>query len=72
MGVPVLALAGSADRVVSPKESMRLARLVPDCRVAVVAGAGHMLPMERADEVADLIEGFMDELGAEEREGDIA
>ena len=67
VGVPVLALAGSADRVVAPRESERLVELLPDARLQVLHGAGHMLPMERATEAAHAIDAFAAEVrGADE------
>jgi 3-oxoadipate enol-lactonase len=53
--LPVLALAGSADRVVPPEGSAEIAALIPGARFELLEGAGHMLPMERSAEVADLI-----------------
>jgi pimeloyl-ACP methyl ester carboxylesterase len=35
-------------------------RLVPHIQIARLAGAGHMLHIEKADEVAALVEGFLD------------
>ena len=65
--VPVLALTGSSDRVISARESERLVRLLPDARLEVFPNAGHMLPMERSDEVAALILQFADELDGVDR-----
>jgi pimeloyl-ACP methyl ester carboxylesterase len=56
--VPVLALAGSVDRVVSARESFWLAEHLPDARVHVIKGAGHMLPIERAEVAASCILEF--------------
>jgi len=53
--LPVLALAGSADRVVSPEGSAEIAALIPGARFELLEGAGHMLPMERSADVANLI-----------------
>ena len=53
--VPVLVLAGAADRVIRSSESERIAEALPDARLEVFSGAGHMLPMERSAQVADLI-----------------
>ena len=47
----------------SPQESVRLGELLPDVRVVVVEGAGHMLPIERAGEVVERVLDFADELG---------
>ena len=46
--VPVLVLAGAADRVLPPRESRRIAETVRDARLHVFQGAGHMLPVERS------------------------
>lgn len=61
--VPVLVLTGSMDRVVAPQESIRLGELLPTSRVEILAGGGHMLPIERAGEVAEHIVRFADGLG---------
>jgi len=53
--VPVVVLAGAADRVLPPSESTRIAETVPGARVHVFQGAGHMLPVERSEEVAEQI-----------------
>lgn len=55
VGVPVLVLAGATDRVVPASESERIAEALPYARLEVFSGAGHMLPMERSAEVADMI-----------------
>jgi non-heme chloroperoxidase len=53
--VPVLVLAGATDRVVPASESERIAEALPDARLEVFTGAGHMLPMERSAQVAEMI-----------------
>lgn len=53
--LPVLVLAGSADRVVPPTASETTARAIPGARFELFAGAGHMLPMERSAEVTEVI-----------------
>jgi pimeloyl-ACP methyl ester carboxylesterase len=60
--LPVLVLSGSADRVVAPGESVRLATLIPGAQFKLFPDAGHMLPMERSTEVAELIVRFADEV----------
>ena len=62
--VPLLLLAGAADRVVSPRESMRIADIVGDARLHLFKGAGHMLPVERSKEVAEQILRLADDLDA--------
>lgn len=58
--LPVLAVAGSADRVVPARESELLARLLPNAQVRIFPGAGHMLPLECWTAVTELIVGFAD------------
>jgi pimeloyl-ACP methyl ester carboxylesterase len=65
VGLPVLLLAGSSDRVVAPGESVRLARLIPGARFELFPDAGHMLPMERSAEVAELILRFADDVDSQ-------
>ncbi len=60
--VPVLALAGASDRVVPPGESKRLVAFLPFAELHVYPGAGHMLPMERTDEITDRIVEFGDRI----------
>jgi len=50
--VPVVVLSGAADRLTPLAHSRRIARELPDARLVVYPGAGHMLPLERTDEVA--------------------
>ncbi len=56
--IPVLALRGGSSEVFTAAAAERLGRTVPSCRVEVVPGAGHCLPMERPDEVAARIRAF--------------
>jgi non-heme chloroperoxidase len=60
--VPVLVLAGAADRVLSPSESRRIAETVQCGRLHVFQGAGHMLPLERSKQVADQILRLADDM----------
>ena len=53
--VPVAVLAGAVDRVLPVAESELIASRVPGATLLVFAGAGHMLPLERAAEVAATI-----------------
>ncbi len=62
VSVPVLALAGSADRVLAVSESEWIIDRVPDGRLEVFAGAGHVLPVERSGPVAEVIVRFADDL----------
>ena len=62
--VPTLVLSGSADVIAPPAQGRRIAELIPDARLEVFKGAGHMLMLERTDEVNALITEFARDLGA--------
>lgn len=53
--VPTTVVYGDRDRVVRASVGERLAALIPGARVRVVAGAGHLLPIERPDALAEAI-----------------
>jgi pimeloyl-ACP methyl ester carboxylesterase len=55
---PVTVLIGSRDRVVTPRDAMRLASLLPGARFVRVGGAGHLLPQQRPELVAREIEAL--------------
>ena len=56
--VPTLVLVGTADALTPPRDSRRIADLVPDARLVEYPGAGHMLMYERTAEVDALIMDF--------------
>jgi pimeloyl-ACP methyl ester carboxylesterase len=56
--VPTLVLVGTADALTPPRDSQRIADLIPDARLVEYPGAGHMLMYERTDEVDALIMEF--------------
>jgi pimeloyl-ACP methyl ester carboxylesterase len=62
--LPTLILSGSADVIAPPAESRRIAELIPGARLEVFNGAGHMLMLERTDDVHALITEFARDLGA--------
>lgn len=53
---PTLVLGGDVDPVTGPEVTRDLAGRVRGARYEVVAGAGHLLTLERPDEVAGLVE----------------
>ena len=55
---PTLIICGTADLVTPLAESRRMARRIPDARLEVVEGGGHMLMFERATVVDGLIADF--------------
>lgn len=57
--MPVLVLAGEADRVVPVENSRRLAAQLPNARLVTFPGAGHLVMVERAREVNKIIIDFL-------------
>jgi pimeloyl-ACP methyl ester carboxylesterase len=49
--VPVRILAGDRDRLTPPSHSRRIRATLPHSRLVVFPGAGHMIPLERAEEL---------------------
>lgn len=64
IAIPTVVMSGTADLIAPPAESRRIAELIPDARLEVFKSAGHMLMFERTDEVNDLIEEFVRDVGA--------
>lgn len=64
--VPTLVMAGDSDRLTPPDHARRLERALPQpAGLVIVPGAGHMLPVEAADEVNGRVRAFAhDRLGA--------
>ena len=57
--VPTLVLWGENDGIVGPDYGERLSRALPDARFATIRRTGHYPQIERPEEVADAIEGFV-------------
>jgi pimeloyl-ACP methyl ester carboxylesterase len=53
--LPVAVLVGSADRLTPPSCAEAIAAALPNAVLRVCEGAGHMLPIERPDDVTDAI-----------------
>ena len=51
LDVPTLVVVGTADALTPPRDSRRIAELVPGARLVEYPGAGHMLMFERTAEV---------------------
>jgi pimeloyl-ACP methyl ester carboxylesterase len=56
---PTLCLWGEHDRIVSPAYATEFARRIPNAEVRLIAEAGHMACMERADEWVEAVTGFL-------------
>lgn len=56
--LPTLVICGTADLLTPPAESRRIAAEIPGARLEMIDGGGHMLMLERADELHRLIVDF--------------
>ena len=63
--IPTLIIGGSADVITPPRDSQRMHDRIPQSRLVVLDGGGHMLMLERATEVNRLILQFAGEVGTE-------
>jgi pimeloyl-ACP methyl ester carboxylesterase len=59
--VPTLVLWGSRDRLVDPGLAPRLAAAIPDARLCVLDGVGHVAMLEAPEETARLVLGLLEE-----------
>jgi pimeloyl-ACP methyl ester carboxylesterase len=60
--LPTLVIGGTADVLTPPGEARRIARRVPGARLELMAGGGHMLMLERTEEINRLIADFAREV----------
>lgn len=56
---PTLLIAGSQDRMTSPKVARSIQAAIPGARLVTVEGSGHALMAERPDAVLDALIGFL-------------
>lgn len=49
--VPTLIIAGTADALIHPSESEKMARAIPQARFRLIEGAGHLPSLEKPEEV---------------------
>lgn len=59
--MPALVIMGDADTIVPLANGHILNFALPDARLEVIEGGGHLFLVTRADETAALIQGFLDE-----------
>lgn len=57
-GIPVEIMHGTRDRLLPPRHANRLAQLLPDARLWMYPGAGHMLMQERPRAVTHRLAGL--------------
>ncbi|MFW6052125.1 MAG: alpha/beta fold hydrolase [Myxococcota bacterium] len=62
--VPALVVGGTEDVLTPVKYARYLADHLPDARLELLDGEGHMLPMERPERLAAVVARFRGELGA--------
>ncbi len=61
--VPTAVAVGTRDRLTPRRRARQIVEGVPHATMTVWDGAGHMLPLERPDELADLIAGVVADVG---------
>ena len=61
--IPTLVIGGTGDLLTPPAHARLIAKLIPNARLEVFPGGGHMLMLERADELDRLIIDFAREVG---------
>ncbi|WP_426954937.1 alpha/beta fold hydrolase [Muricoccus radiodurans] len=59
--MPVLLVAGGEDRIAPPRGMARMQSALPDARLAVIEGAGHLPHLERPDAFNAALRPFLDE-----------
>lgn len=64
LDLPVLVVAGEVDRLTPPKYAQYVVDHAPSAELVLLPGAGHWLPVEEADQVADAVAAFVRRLGA--------
>jgi pimeloyl-ACP methyl ester carboxylesterase len=62
--LPTIVVVGSADMLTPPFEARRMADLIPGARLVIMRDGGHMLMLERAEELNALIADFAREVGS--------
>ncbi len=60
--VPALIVVGTSDALTPAKYAEYMATHIPDSELHVIEGAGHMLVMERAGEIAGWIQSFVERI----------
>jgi 3-oxoadipate enol-lactonase len=61
-GLPTLVIVGADDVLTPPTEAQAIAAAVPGARLSVIAGAGHLPPVERPAETTAALREFLEGL----------
>ncbi len=64
VSAPTLVIGGDLDRLVDVRVAPQAAHLIPDARLLMLPGVGHVAQMETPDLVARAIIGLLNEVGA--------
>jgi hypothetical protein len=56
--VPTLVLSGEGDELVPPANGVQLARLLPECRLHILEGEGHLMVFDPESASLPLLEDF--------------
>jgi pimeloyl-ACP methyl ester carboxylesterase len=67
--MPTLVVWGDRDRLVDPALAPRLATTVPDARLLVLEGVGHVAMLESPDPTARAVLGLVESLPGAARSG---
>lgn len=59
IGQPTLVICGEDDKMTPRRHAQYLASALPDARLEVIPGAGHMVMLEKPQQVAGLLAGFL-------------
>lgn len=62
LDVPTLVIVGEHDAISTPAEMSQIAAAIPGARLEVIAGAGHLSPLERPEAAGEAIEKFLNSL----------
>lgn len=57
--LPALIIAGDNDRVLGTEPAVQLSRSLPNSALRIVTAAGHLVPLERPEAVARLVDNFV-------------
>jgi pimeloyl-ACP methyl ester carboxylesterase len=60
--IPTLLITGGADRMTPPNRAQYLHDQIEGAQLEILEGAGHMVIVERPDEVAELLTEFLDRI----------
>ena len=60
--IPALVIVGAEDVVTPPERAQAMADALPDARLVVLPGAGHLTPVEQPERVTALIADFLAQL----------